>query len=278
MIDGIFCISKKYTCEERPNHPTSLCSLLGQSPCKKMKIPPPIPTSRSIGLTHGILITSGFMLGALSSHAAVVASWETDGIMTSTQGGGVAPYTLPATFKDMNVSAANLTLSSSVLARSTPDGYGYVTPHANRAGNQGQALAKDNYVQFALTVPIGFQLGLTQISLNFQSDVPGGPKLANLYSDVDGFTKGKAIASATGGAGDLFPSTIVLGPAYQNLSQVTFRIYTWDSSGEVARGPFFAGTGSDIVIEGTVVPEISTSMSVCGMLAFFGFRRRRVMA
>lgn len=245
---------------------------------KKMKMTPPNLTSRSVRCVSSILTASGFMLGATSSHAAVVASWESDVVKTSDQGSPPL-YMLPATFKEIGVSGAALTISPSATPRTTADGYGFTNTLANRAGNEGQALAKGTFFEFSLTTLTKFTLDLTQISLNLQRDLIGGPTQAKLYSDIGGFVAGHAIASASGGSGDLFPAPIPLGAAFQNLSQVTFRVYAWDVSNANPKGAFLAGPDSDILIEGTLtaIPEISTSLPLGGLLGFsiLGFRRRK---
>ena len=225
---------------------------------------------------------------AVSSDAAVLAGWEITGIdLDGTTAPNSAPYTFGATngIAAMNVSSADLTLSSAVTSSTSNNQYGFKVPGVNSQTTLTGAISAGNYFQFTIAASAGYVLNLSSIELNAESSATGSNNAA-IMSSIAGFTNGSELASVTGKAGVTggfdsdgsgFGAPISLAaPAYQGITQATFRFYGWGSTSGAGVTALRNLSGNDLIINGTsaLVPEPSSAL-----LGAFGslllLRRRR---
>jgi len=142
---------------------------------------------------------------------------------------------------------------------------------------------------------IDFTGANTTFSLWFNGDSPGGPHGADtwdLHASLNNFT-GSDITLATGmSLGTTFlnqiPESVSLSPLGAQIGTVTFRLYGYNDTKQVAgqdsagfgnNTGTLIGTGGNLLVQGTVsaVPEPSSYAAVFGALAFgFVFLTRRL--
>ncbi|MCI0748068.1 MAG: hypothetical protein L0Y58_21895 [Verrucomicrobia subdivision 3 bacterium] len=194
------------------------------------------------------LFTVGLALVALltasTSHAAIIASYPFDSSsLASTDGEG-------------NSSAGNITLGSGVGSSGVNAGVGNPAPSFGfNAGNIGTAQDSADYIEFIVTASPMFVLNLT--SLTFDTQGLNGSWAVS--SSVAGH--GSNIATDTIGASFAGDSIDLSGAGFQNLSSITFRLYAWNGAGDNV-DVFF----DNIILNGTVVPEVGTVWAGLGVL------------
>lgn len=219
--------------------------------------------------------------------AAVLAGWEITGIDLD---GATAPNTTPYTFgatngiAAMKISSANLTLSSTVTSSTSNNQYGFKVPGVNAQTTLTGAISAGNYFQFTIAASTGFVLNLTSIELSGESSATGSNSAA-IMSSIAGFSNGNELASVTGKAGltgglDSDPSGFggpisLTAPAYQGISQVTFRFYGWGSTSGSGVTALRNLSGDDLVINGTTSPVPEPSLALLSGFGALALLRRR---
>ncbi len=230
---------------------------------------------------------SALILASTSYGQVVLISWDMNGVDVN-DNWGPAPYTLNGT-TGTNIDSGALTLGSGVNPSTSAYKYGFKVSGGDGGGSLANSITNDYYMQFTLTAAEGYTFSLTTIDMNGEATGAGADNVV-LMSDVDGFTAGNEIATATGVAGASggfdtdsggFGGAIdVSGAQYQNLSSITFRIYGWNIDSGSGSTRLRNLSGNDLVINGTTamaaVPEPSTYALLLGAatLGFCAFRRR----
>lgn len=153
----------------------------------------------------------------------------------------------------------------------------------------GWSLAFDasRYFEFSVTADPGHSIAYDSITLSLFRGISGathGAESWQLRSSVDAFGSTLAGFSLAGSAGDeqvLFAGVDISALGTQS-GTVTFRLYGYDYT---APGDYsglgaqpgttpLTGTGSNLILDGTVVPEPSTAVLVTLGLIVLGSRRR----
>jgi hypothetical protein len=154
---------------------------------------------------------------------------------------------------------------------------------------------------WSVTPPGGNQIDFTganaTFSLTFNGDSPGGPHGADtwdLHASTDNFGTSDITLASNMSLGTTFlaqiPETVSLGALATQTGTVTFRLYGYNDTKQVAgqdsaglsnhsNTSGFSGTGGNLLVNGTVsaVPEPSSYAAVFGALAFgFVFLTRRL--
>jgi hypothetical protein len=230
----------------------------------------------------GLIVVS--LIGAASLQAqSTIATYD---IGANTGGSDVTPTTASG------VTAATLTTTASA-------GTGFAGTYAKTLWGAATSLDPTKYMTWSVTPTAGNQIDFAganaTFSLTFNGDSPGGPHGADtwdLHASLNNFT-GSDITLATGmSLGTTFlaqvPESVPLGALATQIGTVTFRLYGYndtkqvagqDSAGLANAGAPFTGTGGNLLISGTVsaVPEPSSYAAVFGALAFgFAFITRRL--
>lgn len=120
------------------------------------------------------------------------------------------------------------------------------------------ALTGNNYFEFTLTPESGYSMSVTSLFLQVQRSNTGASNLV-LRSSLDSYTAdlGSLLNFAGNNATVGFTTDLSGNSAFQNVSAaITFRVvgYTGATTGSTG----FEGTGNDIAVFGTVVPEPGT--------------------
>jgi hypothetical protein len=142
-----------------------------------------------------------------------------------------------ATAVDDNASASDVSLSAALpvpgenFIDDRSPMYGRpvlrIDPGANST-NASQAVANDRYFQFTLTADDGFFLDLDNLQFGAARGGSGTPRGWVVRSDVDGFANNIATADLVTVRADLKLYTADLSdPAYTDLTEITFRIYSY---------------------------------------------------
>lgn len=102
----------------------------------------------------------------------------------------------------------------------------------NNSTNAAQAVANGTYFEFTLVAVDGFFLDLDNLMFGGARGGSGTPRGWVVRSSIDGFATNIATADLTTVRADLRLYIIDLSdPAYTNLSEITFRIYSYVPSG-----------------------------------------------
>ena len=106
-----------------------------------------------------------------------------------------------------------------------------IDPGAN-SSTAALAVANDRYFEFTLAADDGFFLDLDNLMFGAARGGSGTPRGFVVRSSVDGFASNVATADMTTVRPDLKLYTVDLSqPAYTDLTEVTFRIYSYVPSG-----------------------------------------------
>ncbi len=189
-----------------------------------------------------------------------------------------------------NVSGTDLT-----YANVTPWGGGYCCFTA-AAGWEASSAAPDlsKYYEFSITAAVGHSTVYEDITLSLFRGIQApdhGADLWQLRSSHDGYAGSLAVFDISGSAADeqtLFSAVDISAVGTQS-GTVTFRLYGYDYTSAADYSGFgnqpgpggtptepLSGTGSNLIVGGTVVPEPATLAQVglgLAMLAFAGCRR-----
>ena len=224
------------------------------------------------------------LVGAASLQAqSTIATYN---IAANTGGNDVTP-----TFAS-GVTATTLTTTASA-------GTGFAGTYAKTLWGAGTSLDPTKYMTWSVTPTPGNQIDFAganaTFSLTYNGDSPGGPHGADtwaLHASTDNFATSDIPLANNLPLGATFlaqiPESVPLGALATQIGTVTFRLYGYndtkqvllqDSAGLANAGAPFTGTGSNLLISGTVsaVPEPSSYAAVFGALAFgFAFITRRL--
>lgn len=184
------------------------------------------------------------------------------------------------------LSAAPLTAASSLTAVNVtpwPGGYCCFTAAA------GWTLALDptRYFEFSVTADPGHSIAYESITLSLFRGISGSTHGAEswvLRSSVDAFTGDVAAFSLAGTPSDsqtLF-SDVDISSIGTQVGTVVFRLYGFDYTAPGDYSGFgnqpgttpLSGTGSNLIIQGMVIPEPGTALLVGGGLAALALTRR----
>ena len=140
-------------------------------------------------------------------------------------------------------------------------------------GTESDTINNNDYFTWTVNAQTGYRFDVTNIVFNWDRSSTG-PSNAFLRSSVDGF------------ASDLATWDVSAGGSYQadlssagltNLTSIEFRFYGYRAGSTLGSGGF-EGTGDDLVINGTVIPEPSTlaliSLAFGGLAVSRRLRRR----
>lgn len=225
-------------------------------------------------------------VGFSFAQAADIASWDIDGVDLD-DGTFDASFTLSADARDASLSAAELRLGAGVNPSTTAGQYGFKVSSSEEQTTLAEAIANDHYIEFFFTAATGYEVDLNSITFLGQSSDSGADDVA-FMSSVDGFAAGDEIDSLSGISGStggfdtdssgFGTGTITLADArYQNLSEITFRLYGWNTSSGSGITYLRSLTGNDVVLDGTVsaVPEPATFALMAGWLGMVSLMLQR---
>lgn len=196
-----------------------------------------------------------FAASVASSHAAILARYEFTG------------SSLASTDEDTsNVTSTASNLSNGAGLTSINSATGNPAPGRSMLGSETDAndetgaVTANDYIQFTLTPASGYQLSLTNFSLDFGSSYNSQPRGFAVRSSLDGFTGtiyNLSLPSNSDSTSAVFNySTALVGAQYQNVTTpVTFRIYGFDNATGTTNYLRF----DNITLQGTVgaIPEPS---------------------
>ncbi|MFA9478809.1 PEP-CTERM sorting domain-containing protein [Phycisphaerales bacterium AB-hyl4] len=242
-----------------------------------MKLP---RTQRLIARTAGLCL--GMATFALSTpvYADVIVSYP-----LNWSGGNVVETSAPAGSVHPDVTASDYNaLGGTEISRSSQTHFIRVDSGDNAAklATIADSIANDMYGQFEVTVDPGMLLNLS--SLEFGMQITRGAdtefftvhlrsSLDNYASDIDTATlMGDSDVENVDGSA-LFDLT---DAAFQNLTDpIDFRLYMVTDIGSRTDGSNIVRIASDVVLNGTVVPEPSAvALMGLGSLLVLGRRRR----
>lgn len=151
----------------------------------------------------------------------------------------------------------------------------------NAQGWDGFTTANDantggNYFEFSIVADSGYTMSITSLFFQAQRSNTGASNLV-LRSSLDSFTADLGTLNNFAGANATAGLTTDLSgnSSFQNVSgTITFRVigYTGATGGSTG----FEGTGNDIAVFGTVVPEPGTAAMIVMGLGALIYARRRV--
>ena len=212
------------------------------------------------------------LLAAAPAFGAQIAIWD----VASATGQNVAVMSTAA-----NTSAASIT-SAGVSQWTSTAQNGFVA-----ASNWAPGLARDpgKFYQFSTVADPGYQITYESLDLALFRGIQGanhGAQLWDLYASVDSFTTSEVLVATfdiSGSSGDLqvqFMGTNVSAIGTQQ-GTVTFRLYGYDytSPSDYSglgndSGWLIYGTGSNVILNGTVSPYVPTPEPSTAMLAMAG--------
>lgn len=185
--------------------------------------------------------------------------------------------TAAATQRAATITAPDITGSGGFAVSST-SGTAFVA-FSNITSTIEGAITGLDYLQFAINIPSGTVVSLSDLNVAFRSEVATTVANLSLFATLGSFTTAPAPASSLGvfstssnTAGNNQTVTIA-DPTFQNLTNttVTFRLYGYDV--DDASGSFLRI--DNLTLNGTVtVPEPSSLLIACAAMSL-AFRRRR---
>lgn len=221
------------------------------------------------------------------AQSATLVAWNVDGLDVADDLLAGDHYAFAATSTALNVESTNLTLGSGLIPSDTAGQYGFKVPTIEETTSLADAISAGHFFQFEVQASPGYLLDLTKLEMNGQSSGTGANEVALLVS-TDNFLTSSTLGSLSGISGntggfDTDPSgfgSIDLS-SFTGVDAVSFRLYgsgTTTTQGK-AQGITYVRnlTGDDLVIEGSVapIPEVTSSLTLAGLLAFSAFARRR---
>lgn len=213
-------------------------------------------------------------IAAVAAQGATLLGWEVTGGTESDA--SLAAVTVAPGISSTSPSGT-LSRGAGAALPGSPAGNTFGASGFNAVDLAG-ALSADDYFTFSITPNGGNQMTLQSINYKLFATTSGATGGA-LFSSVGGF-------ASTGAAISTFPisgnanndNTIALGVPFQNLSSaVEFRLYFFGGGNNTTdKVRFRSLAGDDLIIDGSVIPEPGTLLSLAfgaGMLTFV--RRRR---
>lgn len=198
-----------------------------------------------IGFASLLLVTDPARGDVIAQYAFGGATGETstgkDLSGRSNAGGALQGW--EATTSDPNVTAMDAFLSDSIppsnedYIEDPPTGplYGFPVLRlepGNNSNTPEEAVTKDKYFAFTVTANAGFTLNLSSLAFDAARGGAATPRGWALLSSVDGFTNVIDTQDVPTVRNELTHFTVDLsGPSYQNLTTVTFRIYSYVPGG-----------------------------------------------
>jgi hypothetical protein len=215
-----------------------------------------------------LIVVLSILAIAAVAHADLLAAWE----MT-----GANAVTMPVL---TNVfSAVGITSNSTVLrlgAGVTPDS-GTANTFAGSSFGEvslANAISVSDYFSWTVQADPGGSISVTNIAWKFQRTGTGGSNYV-LRSSFDGFVTDLYSSNnflAAAGSGDAnFPLSSLSGS-----NSLEFRLYVWSASSDATGVDRFRTTGgTDLTIQGTVIPEPGTmALMGLGLLGLTYLRRK----
>jgi len=159
--------------------------------------------------------------------------------------------TLLATTEAADVTAGDITNGS--LTAMVPEGNLLSTYSASGATSAATAVANNSYFYITLTADSGKRLNLTSLTFKIAKGGSSGTRGGVVRSSVDSYVDSLYSEDVTTVWPNFADITVDLtGANYQNLSEITFRLYTYTPSTDTSM------EWDDVTINGTVVPEAGT--------------------
>lgn len=141
-----------------------------------------------------------------------------------------SPGTLAPSNLNPNVNFTNMSLST-ITQNSNVSNVFTGNPSS---GTWGTAFSSTRYLQFTITPDAGFLLNIYSFDMQVFRSSAGATNYA-VRSSIDGYANDLASGSVSTSA-TAIPTLVVLSPAFNNLTSITFRIYGWGgSSTEIGR-------------------------------------------
>ena len=108
--------------------------------------------------------------------AGVVAGWEMSGVELDV-GEGLdapgAPYLFSATTSETGRVSAQLTLGDGVNPSTSVNHYGFKIPTSDKQTSLIGAITNNHFIEFSITVDVGYELNLDSIEMNGQASGSG---------------------------------------------------------------------------------------------------------
>ena len=208
------------------------------------------------------------------STGATLSAWDVNGVEVEVGTGideDTSPYSFTAETQEENVSDAKLTLSSSVNESTSVGQYGFKISGSDENTTLTGAINDGHYMQFIIKATDGYVMDLNALEMNGQSSGTGADNVS-ILADMDGngwdtgddIESVSNISAVTGGFdtdSSGFGGPIDLtGSQYQGISDVTFRLYGWNTSSGSGVTYLRDLSGNDLVVTGELkaTPEPST--------------------
>lgn len=225
----------------------------------------------TIRLRFHLILLAGLLASAwqqaVLAEAVVIAGWEVAGIKLD-DGTHVPPYRINAHTSAVQLTTAELTLSTNVNSSEANNSYGFKISSTDQTTSLDGAIQAGHFFEIALQVAAGYRLHLDSLDIIGQASATGCDDIAVL-SDVDGFVTNGVIASVTGiadvtGGFDArsspgsylsngFRGRIDLGhQCFSELKSIRIRFYGWNSTGYSGSTAIRERAGYDLNIFGTI--------------------------
>lgn len=217
------------------------------------------------------------------AQSATLVGWDVNGLEVATALSSGDNYAFGATSTALNVESTNLTLGSGLIPSETAGQYGFKVPEIEETTSLAGAISAGHFFQFDVQASPGYLLDLTKLEMNGQSSGTGANEVA-LLASTDNFLTSSTLGSLTGISGNTggfdtdgsgFGSIDL--SSFTGVDAMSFRLYGWGTTSEDGITYVRNLTGDDLVIEGSVapIPEVTSSLTLAGLLAFSAFARRR---
>jgi len=195
-----------------------------------------------------------------SARADLLVSWDFAGLSGVTSGSVTSNL---ASVDMVDTSLMLVSRGSGLTAASNTGGYS-----ANN-WTTGASLDADDYFEWNLAADAGFQFSVTSIVMNVRRTGATAPSTFELRSSADSYASSIATLINSGTT----TSNFVINLAGPLVASETYRLYGYNAS-STAGNANFGGTGTDLAVFGTVVPE-PTSVALLGLgLIAFCYRRK----
>ena len=137
-------------------------------------------------------------------------------------------------------------------------------------GGESDAVTSNDYFTWTLNAKAGATFSVTNIVFNWDRSSTG-PSNAFLRTSNDGFSSTIASWDVSGASNYIADLS---GAALTNLTSLEFRLYGYRAGGSAGSGGF-EGSGNDLVLNGTAIPEPGTLALFGSALAGLLILRRR---
>lgn len=203
----------------------------------------------ALRLVFAASVIATMLAGNMPVMAAALATWNLNGVLTSSD-------PVPVTTTAVDVTAGSLTKSAALTST------GFLDAFVARGWPLTASADPDRYLEFSVTTGEGRAIVFDKVAFSLYNNHPGAANW-EIRSSVDGYQAALASGSVSPlvGSGVSIQASVAALGAWQGT--VTFRVYTYNNTGDLdpdQRG--FRGAasgGQDLVVHGTVIGPAGAS-------------------